>query len=403
MKPISSIAANVQASTTMALDSLYKEMKANGIDVIGFAAGEPDFPTPDHIKYAGIDAIVTNKTTYTPASGTLDLKLAVCKRLKEDLDLDYAPNQIVCTSGAKHCVYVALRTLVDPGDEVIVPAPYWVSYVELVNMVGATPVAVVATEEEDFKLTPEKLESVITPKTKAIILNNPSNPTGMLYTREELKALADVIVKHDLYVLADEIYYKLVYDGREFVSLASLGEDIKKHTIIINGVSKSYAMTGWRIGYIACEANIAKVAANYLSHSTGNPCSISQAAALAGLNESQETVEEMRKAFEERRNYMVERMNAIPGVSCLKPEGAFYVMMNIKELMGKNLHGKVINSSDDFSDVFLKEGLVCIVPCSGFGMEGFLRWSYATSMENIKKGMDRLEQFLTGDFDRSDR
>ena len=403
MKPISSIAANVQASTTMALDSLYKEMKANGIDVIGFAAGEPDFPTPDHIKYAGIDAIVTNKTTYTPASGTLDLKRAVCKRLKEDLDLDYAPNQIVCTSGAKHCVYVALRTLVDPGDEVIVPAPYWVSYVELVNMVGATPVAVVATEEEDFKLTPEKLESVITPKTKAIILNNPSNPTGMLYTREELKALADVIVKHDLYVLADEIYYKLVYDGREFVSLASLGEDIKKHTIIINGVSKSYAMTGWRIGYIACEANIAKVAANYLSHSTGNPCSISQAAALAGLNESQETVEEMRKAFEERRNYMVERMNAIPGVSCLKPEGAFYVMMNIKELMGKNLHGKVINSSDDFSDVFLKEGLVCIVPCSGFGMEGFLRWSYATSMENIKKGMDRLEQFLTGDFDRSDR
>lgn len=403
MKPISSIAANVQASTTMALDSLYKEMKANGIDVIGFAAGEPDFPTPDHIKYAGIDAIVNNKTTYTPASGTLDLKRAVCKRLKEDLDLDYAPNQIVCTSGAKHCVYIALRTLVDPGDEVIVPAPYWVSYVELVNMVGATPVSVVATEEEDFKLTPEKLEAVITPKTKAVILNNPSNPTGMLYTREELKALADVIVKHDLYVLADEIYYKLVYDGREFVSLASLGEEIKQHTIIINGVSKSYAMTGWRIGYIACEPNIAKVAANYLSHSTGNPCSISQAAALAGLNESQETVEEMRKAFEERRNYMVERMNAIPGVSCLKPEGAFYVMMNIKELMGKNLHGTVINSSDDFSDVFLKEGLVCIVPCSGFGMEGFLRWSYATSMDNIRKGMDRLEQFLTGDLDCSDR
>lgn len=403
MKSLSSIAANVQASTTMALDSLYKEMKANGVDVIGFAAGEPDFPTPDHIKYAGIDAIVNNKTTYTPASGTLDLKRAICKRLKEDLDLDYAPNQIVVSSGAKHCVYVALRTLVDPGDEVIVPAPYWVSYVELVKMVGGVPVAVTATEEEDFKLTPEKLESVITPKTKAIILNNPSNPTGMLYTRQELQALAEVIVKHDLYVLADEIYYKLVYDGREFVSLASLGEEIKKRTIIINGVSKSYAMTGWRIGYIACEASIAKVTANYLSHSTGNPSSVSQAASVAALNADQAQVEEMRKAFEQRRNYIVERMNAIPGVSCLKPEGAFYVMMNIKELMGKTIHGKVINSSDDFGDIFLKEGLVCIVPCSGFGMEGFLRWSYATSMENIREGMDRLERFLTEDEDRSER
>ena len=394
MKPISAIASNVQASTTLALDSLYKEMKASGIDVIGFAAGEPDFATPEHIKYAAMESVVNNKTKYTPASGTLELKKAVCQRLKEDLDLDYAPNQIVCSSGAKHCVYVALRTLVNPGDEVIVPAPYWVSYVELVKRVGGIPVTVTATEEEDFKLTPEKLQSVITPNTKAIILNNPSNPTGMLYTRRELEALAQVMVDNDLYVISDEIYYKLVYDGREFVSLASLGEEIKKRTLIINGVSKSYAMTGWRLGYLACESSIAKAASNYLSHSTGNPSSISQAASVVALRESQETVEQMRQAFEARRNYMVERMNAIEGVSCLKPEGAFYVMMNIKKLIGKTIYGRVINSSDDFSDVFLKEGLVCIVPCSGFGMEGFLRWSYATSMENIKEGMDRLERFL---------
>ncbi len=395
MKPISSIAANVQASTTMALDSLYKEMKANGVDVLGFAAGEPDFPTPDHIKYAGIDAIVNNQTTYTPPSGTVTLKKAVCKRLKEDLGLDYMPAQIACTSGAKHCVYVALRVLVNPGDEVVLPAPYWVSYAELIRMVGGVPVAVVAGEAEDFKLTAQQLEAAITPKTKAIILNNPSNPTGMLYSREELTALAEVAVRHDLYIVSDEIYYQLVYDGKEFVSVASLGEEVKKRTLLINGVSKSYAMTGWRLGFIACEADIAKAVSNYLSHSTGNPCSISQAAAAVALAGPQETVESMRRAFEERRNYMVQRINAIPGVSCIQPEGAFYVMMNISELIGKTLHGTLIRNADDFGDVFLREGLVCIVPCTGFGIDGFLRWSYATSMENIVKGMDRLEKFLT--------
>lgn len=394
MKPLSSVASNVQASTTLALDSLYKEMKANGVDVLGFAAGEPDFPTPDHIKLAAVEAIIHNETRYTPASGTMALKIAICDRLKADLGLHYEPPQIVCSSGAKHCVYIALRTLVDEGDEVIVPAPYWVSYVELVKMVGGTPVAVLATEEENFKLTPEKLEAAITPKTKCVMLNNPSNPTGMLYTREELKDLAEVIVKHDLYVLADEIYYKLVYDGRKFVSIASLGEEIKKRSIIINGVSKSYAMTGWRLGYLACDAAIAKVASNYLSHSTGNPCSITQAAAAVALEADQQTAELMRQAFEERRNYIVDRINAIPGLSCLKPEGAFYVMLNIKQLLGKTIHGHVINSADDFSDAFLKEGLVCIVPCTGFGIDGFLRWSYAASMKNIKKGLDRLEKFL---------
>ena len=394
MKSLSTIASNVQASTTLALDALYKEMKANGVDVIGFAAGEPDFPTPDYIKYAGMAAIVHDETRYTPASGTLALKKAVCKRLKEDLDLDYEPSNIVCSSGAKHCLYIALRAIINPGDEVIIPTPAWVTYNEMVKMVGAEPVTIVCTEAENFKLTPEKLEAAITDKTKCVMLNNPSNPTGMLYSREELQGIADVCVKHDLFIIADEIYYKLLYDGREFTSIASLGEDVKELTIIINGVSKSYAMTGWRIGYIAADKRVVSVMSKYLSHSTGNPSAPAQAASVVALNAPQDTVEEMRKAFEKRRDYMVERMNQIPGVSCLKPEGAFYVMMNISKLIGKTLHGQVINNADDFGDIFLKEGLVCIVPCTGFGDPNFLRWSYATSMENIKEGLDRLERFL---------
>ncbi len=394
MKSLSTIASNVQASTTLALDALYKEMKANGVDVIGFAAGEPDFPTPDYIKYAGMAAIVHDETRYTPATGTLALKKAVCKRLKEDLDLDYEPSNIVCSSGAKHCLYIALRAIINLGDEVIIPTPAWVTYNEMVKMVGAEPVTIVCTEAENFKLTPEKLEAAITDKTKCVMLNNPSNPTGMLYSREELQGIADVCVKHDLFIIADEIYYKLLYDGREFTSIASLGEDVKELTIIINGVSKSYAMTGWRIGYIAADKRVVSVMSKYLSHSTGNPSAPAQAASVVALNAPQDTVEEMRKAFEARRDYMVERMNQIPGVSCLKPEGAFYVMMNISKLIGKTLHGQVINNADDFGDIFLKEGLVCIVPCTGFGDPNFLRWSYATSMENIKEGLDRLERFL---------
>ena len=394
MKSLSTIASNVQASTTLALDALYKEMKANGVDVIGFAAGEPDFPTPDYIKYAGMAAIVHDETRYTPATGTLALKKAVCKRLKEDLGLDYEPSNIVCSSGAKHCLYIALRAIINPGDEVIIPTPAWVTYNEMVKMVGAEPVTIVCTEAENFKLTPEKLEAAITDKTKCVMLNNPSNPTGMLYSREELQGIADVCVKHDLFIIADEIYYKLLYDGREFTSIASLGEDVKELTIIINGVSKSYAMTGWRIGYIAADKRVVSVMSKYLSHSTGNPSAPAQAASVVALNAPQDTVEEMRKAFEKRRDYMVERMNQIPGVSCLKPEGAFYVMMNISQLIGKTLHGQVINNADDFGDIFLKEGLVCIVPCTGFGDPNFLRWSYATSMENIKEGLDRLERFL---------
>lgn len=396
MKALSMIPSQVQASTTMAIDSLAKQMKADGIDVIGFGAGEPDFNTPDHIKAAAEQAIRNNVTRYTPASGTLSLKKAICSRVLADCGVEYKPSQVVVSSGAKHCVYLALRTLVNPGDEIILPAPFWVSYLELIKMVCGDPVVVSTEETAQFKLTPDQLRASITPKTKAIILNNPSNPTGMMYSREELQALADVCVEHDLYIIADEIYYCLVYDGLKFTSVASLGEEVKKRTILINGVSKAYAMTGWRIGFVCCEESIAKVMSNYVSHSTGSPCAVSQAASEAALSGPQDMVETMRKAFERRRDYIVDRMNKIKGVSCIKPEGAFYVMMNLEKLLGTTIHGEVINNADDFSSAFLKHGLVATVPCTGFGAPNFVRWSYATSIDNIKEGLDRLEAFLAG-------
>ena len=395
MKELSRIASAIQPSATMAIDSLFKQMKAEGVDVIGFGAGEPDFNTPDEIKAAGAAAIEQNFTRYTPAAGTVELRQAVCDRMKADCGLIYKPSQIVAASGAKHAVYLALRALINPGDEVILPAPYWVSYIELIQMMGGVPVVVTATEEEHFKLTAEKLAAAITPKTKALILNNPSNPTGMMYGREELQAIAGLCVKNEIYVVDDEIYYGLVYDGREFVSLASLGEEIQDLTVLVNGVSKSYAMTGWRIGYACANDRIAKIMANYVSHSTGSPCAISQKASVEALTGSQAKIETMRQAFEERRNAMVEGMNAIPGVSCLKPEGAFYVMMNLKDILGRTLHGVKIESAEDFAALFLKKGLVAVVPGTSFGAPGFVRWSYACSMDNIKEGLARLSKFLT--------
>ena len=394
LKELSRIASAVQASTTMAIDSLFKQMKADGIDVIGFGAGEPDFNTPDAIKQAGIEAIQNNFTRYTPAAGTLELRQAACDRLRADCGVEYKPSQVVVSSGAKHLVYLALRALVNPGDEVILPAPYWVSYIELIKMVGGVPVVIHTTEAEHFKLTADKLEAAVTPKTKAIILNNPSNPTGMMYGREELEAIADVCVRNEVYVISDEIYYSLAYDGKQFTSFAALSPEAKELTILVNGVSKSYAMTGWRIGYACANDQIAKIMANYVSHSTGSPVAISQKAAVVALNAPQDEVEAMRKAFEERRNYIVEGMNAIPGVSCIKPEGAFYVMMNLEQLIGKTIHGVEITNDDVFADAFLKHGLVAVVPGSGFGAPNFVRWSYATSLDNIKEGLARLEKFL---------
>ena len=394
MKELAQIASAVQVSSTMAIDALAKQMKADGIDVIGFGAGEPDFNTPDHIRAAADKAIAENVTRYTPASGTVALKEAVCKRMREDCGLDYKPSQVVISSGAKHCVYIALRALVNPGDEVILPAPFWVSYLEMVRMVSGVPVVVTAQESAGFKMTAEQLVAAITPKTKALILNNPCNPTGMVYAKEELAAIARVCVEKDIYVISDEIYYGLVYDGREFTSIASLGEDVKERAILINGVSKSYAMTGWRIGYLLSSERIAKVMANYLSNSTGSPSSISQAASVAALSGPQDCVKEMRRSFEERRNYIVERVNAMDGVSCIRPEGAFYIMMNVEKQLGRTICGEYIGSSDDFAAALLRHGLVAAVPGTGFGAPNFVRWSYAVSMDNIKKGMDRLEEFL---------
>ncbi len=384
----------ISPSPTLSIDAKYKEMKAEGIDVVGFGAGEPDFDTPDHIKEAAIQAIRDGQTKYTPAAGTLALRKAISDKFKKDNGLDYAPSQIVVSNGAKHSLANAFAAILNPGDEVIIPAPFWVSYPELVKIYDGIPVFIYTDETHHFKITPEQLENAITDKTKALVLNSPCNPTGMLYTGEELKALAEVAVQHNLIIVADEIYEKLVYDGQKHVSIASFGEEIKDHTITINGVSKSYAMTGWRIGYAAANDKIAKIMANIQSHASSNPNTIAQIATIAALTGPQDDVEMMRGVFEERRAYMVNRINKIDGVSCIMPHGAFYIMMNIKDLFGKTLYGKTINSSDEFAELLLEKAKVAVVPGKGFGAEGYVRWSYATSMENIEKGLDRLENFL---------
>lgn len=396
MKELSRIASGVQASTTLAVDSLAKQMKADGLNVVGFGTGEPDFDTPDNIKEAAIRAIRAGETKYTPTSGIVPLRKAAAARLKADCGLDYDFSQIVVASGAKHNFFAALMTLINPGDEAIIPAPYWVTYTEAVKMAGGVPVIVEAGEDTGFKITDKQLEAAITDKTKLFIINNPSNPTGMLYSREELKALVDVCVRHDLYIIADEIYYRLIYDHKEFTSVASLGEEVKERTILINGVSKSYAMTGWRIGFSASGKKLASIMSNYLSHATSAPSTISQYAALEALGGEQDGIDAMRDVFEQRRDYIVQRVNAIDGVSCIKPEGAFYIMLNISRLKGKTLGGRVIQNGDDFALAFLEKGLVAAVSCVGFGAPDFVRFTYAASMENIKEGMDRLEKFLKG-------
>ncbi len=395
MKELSKFAMGVEPSATMAIDTMFKQMKAEGQDVIGFGAGEPDFSTPDPIKLIGIKSITNNETKYTPATGTLELREAICKRLQIDYGVSYEPHQVAASNGAKVCVCTALQVLCEPGDEVLLPVPYWVSYIELIRMVGAVPVLLETTEEDNFQITPEQLEKAITPKTKAIIFNNPCNPTGTLYNPHQLKKIADTLVKNEVFIIADEIYADLVYEGK-FSSMASLGEEIKEYTLLINGVSKSYAMTGWRIGYIATTGKLSSVISNFLSHSTGSPCSISQKAAAYALTEEVDSVEGMRQAFLRRRNIMVEGINSIEGVSCLKPEGAFYVMMNITQLLGKTMYGTKIKTCEDFCSLFLKFGKVAVVPGTCFGAPNFVRWSYAASEIHIREGIDRLEAFLKG-------
>lgn len=391
---ISKKGSMVSASPTLAIDSKFKAMKAEGLDAVGFGTGEPDFDTPDYIKQAAIEALNSGMTKYTPASGTIAVKKAVCAKLKRENNLDYDIANIVVSNGAKHSLSNIFTAILNPGDEVIVPAPYWVSYPEMVKLADGKPVILETTEENDFKFKPEDLKAVMTDKTKAIILCSPSNPTGSVYDVAELQAIADFCVENKLIVIADEVYEHLVYEG-ETVSIASLGEEIKKQTITVNACSKTYAMTGWRIGYTACEAPLAKAMANIQSHATSNPNSIAQAAACAALNGNLDSVMAMKAEFEKRRNYMYERINAIDGLSCRMPKGAFYIMMNISKVKGRKIYGQTINTSDDFCTLLLEKKLVALVPGSGFGADDFIRWSYAASMESIKKGMDRLEEFMS--------
>lgn len=390
---ISDKVKSISPSSTLAIDSKFKQMKAEGVDVVGFGTGEPDFDTPDYIKKAAVEAIAGGKTKYTPAAGTMELRRAICDKLKRENGLDYEPNQIVVTNGAKHALVNTFMAILNEGDEVIIPSPYWVSYPEMVKIADGVSVIIETKEEDEFKFTAKEFEDAITPKTRALVLNSPSNPTGMVYTEEELRSIAEVAVKHNIYVVADEIYEHLIYEGKH-VSIASFNNKIKDLTIIINGVSKTYAMTGWRIGYSASHPEVAKAISNLQSHATSNPNSIAQAATVAALNGGEEEIARMKAEFQKRRDYMVERINSIPGVSCRNPHGAFYVVMNISQLKGKLLGGRTIHTSDDFADVLLEKAGLALVPCSGFGADDFVRWSYATSMENIVEGLNRLETFL---------
>jgi aspartate aminotransferase len=390
---VSKKGAAVSASPTLAIDSKFKAMKASGIDVVGFGTGEPDFDTPDHIKQAAKVALDKGFTKYTPASGTIDLKNAVVRKLKRENNLDYTANDIVISNGAKHSLTNVFMAICNPGDEVIVPAPYWVSYPEMIKLADGVPVILETTEDNDFKFTVSDIKKMLTDKTIAIILCSPSNPTGSVYSVEELKEIADFCVKNNIVVVSDEVYEHLIYEG-DTCSIASLNDEIKALTITVNAVSKTYAMTGWRIGYTASPANIAKAMSNIQSHATSNPNSIAQEAAVAALDGSLDCVYEMKKHFLERRNYMVDRINKIPGLSCRMPKGAFYVMMNISKIKGKEIAGVKINTSDDFCDVMLDKALVALVGGSGFGADDFVRWSYAASMDSIKKGLDRLEEIL---------
>ncbi|MBP3336783.1 MAG: pyridoxal phosphate-dependent aminotransferase [Clostridia bacterium] len=390
---LSEKAKSINPSSTLAIDAKFKAMKAEGIDVVGFGAGEPDFDTPEYIKQAAIKAIMEGKTKYTPASGIVELKKAICEKFKNENGLTFAPEQIVVSNGAKHSLINAFQAILNPGDEVIIPAPFWVSYPEMVRLADGCPKYIYTKEENGFKFTAEELKNAITDKTRALVLNSPSNPTGMVYTESELNEIADVCVERNIYVISDEIYEHLIYEGKH-VSIASFNEQIKDLTIIINGVSKTYAMTGWRIGYTASNAKIAKVMANVQSHASSNPNTIAQWATVAALSGGKEEIATMKKAFSERRDYMVERINSIDGVSCLKPNGAFYVLMNISKIKGRTISGVKIETSDDFANALLENAKVALVPCSGFGNDDFVRWSYATSMENIKMGLDRLEAFL---------
>ena len=390
---LSEKALAISPSLTLKITAMAKDMKARGLDVVGFGAGEPDFDTPQHIKDAAVEAIRIGMTKYTPASGTLELKKAVCANLKKNHDLSYGPDQIVISNGAKHSLFNAFQAIVNPGDEVLIISPYWLTYPELVKMAGGIPVFVEAKESNNFEPLAD-IEAAVTERTKAIIVNNPSNPCGCMYSQKTLENIAEIAKRHDFFIVSDEIYGKLVYDGKKHLSIANLSDDAYTRTILVNGLSKTYAMTGWRIGYTASTAEIAKVMGSYQSHATSNPCSVAQFAGVEALTGPQDEIEKMREEFNERRKLMVKLVNEIDGVSCVTPMGAFYVMMNISKLKGRRLDGEEIKGSVDFAEKLLEKKLTAVIPGAAFGADDFVRLSYAISRENIEKGIGRIAEFV---------
>jgi aspartate aminotransferase len=377
-------------STTLAITAKANALKAEGHNVIGLGAGEPDFNTPIHIIEAAYQSMKEGHTKYTASGGLVSLKKAISDKLKKDQGLTYEISEIIVSTGAKHSLYSLFQAIIDEGDEVIIPIPYWVSYPEQVKLAGGVPVYVEGKEENQFKITAEDLRKSITDQTKAVVLNSPSNPTGSLYTANELKAIGEVCLQEDVLIVSDEIYEKLIYGGAKHTSIAELSPELKEQTIIINGLSKSHAMTGWRIGFAAGNAKIIKAMTNLDSHSTSNPTTISQHGALAAYNGTQEPVEEMRQAFEERMNKVYERLITLPGITCVKPNGAFYLFPNATEAV--TMTG--FSSVDEWVEAILEEEKVALVPGSGFGAPDNVRLSYATSLDTIMEALDRIERFI---------
>jgi len=387
--------AKIQPSVTLAITNKAKQMKAQGIDVVGFGAGEPDFDTPDNIKAAAKKALDEGYTKYTPVPGSPELKDAIIAKLKRDNGLEYRRENIIVSVGAKHSIYNAAQALLEEGDEVIIPAPYWVSYPDITLLAGATPVIVEAKQSTGFKITAGQLENAITPKTKLVVLNSPSNPTGAAYSKAELEELAHVIVKNDIAVMSDEIYEKLIYGRTRFVSFASLSEDAYKRTLTLNGFSKAFSMTGWRLGYTAGPLEALKAMARMQDHMTSNPVTFAQYAALAALGpQAKDAIERMRREFERRAAFMAGRLNRIPGVECPEPTGAFYCFPDVSAHYGRTIHGTRITGSMEFAQALLEQANVAVVPGLPFGCDKNIRLSFACSMEQIAKGLDRLEQWL---------
>lgn len=395
MLSVSHRCQSISPSPTLAIDARAKEMKAAGVDVISFGAGEPDFPTPAHIVDAAKEALDLGLTRYTPASGTFELRKAICDKLERDNDLFYKPQDIVVSSGAKHSLYNIFQTILDPGDEVLIPTPCWVSYPEMVRMAGGVPVFIPTSEATDFIPTRRDIASRVTRRTKAMVITSPSNPNGSIWPKEMLQFVADLAVSHPFYVVSDEIYEKLIYDGEKHYSIANCSEEIKNQTFVVNGMSKAYAMTGWRIGYVAGPLQEIKAMTSFQSHATSNPNSIAQYAAMKALQSGDDCIKPMVAEFERRRNAMVEKINQIPGLSCRKPKGAFYIMLNIEQVMGRSYDGRVIDSSRTFAELLLAEKHVAVVPGVAFEAEGFCRLSYAVSMENCMEGLRRIEEFVS--------